>query len=349
MQLDLAAVNRLYQLLEPPAPSGFEAPAAAVWRQLCSEFAAAWEHNGNSYAGALARREDTPTVLIIGHIDEIGLQISYIDEEGFLYFKPIGGWDPTIFPGQRVAISGHCGVVYGVIGRRATHLMTQEEQDEKVRSKNLWIDVGATSREQVHALGIRIGEPAVIDADPMLLLNQRLVSRALDNRLGCFIAMEVLREYSANPGRVQLVVAATTGEETSHPLNGAASAVRYVKPDYGIAVDLTFASDHPDLEAKHIGERSLGSGPALCRGSVLSHGLLDEMESAGRATETPYTLEAVPGCTYTDADSLAGFADVCQVGLVGVPSRYMHTPNEMVSLWDVEHTITMLAELCRRL
>jgi len=350
--LSRSAVGRFESLLKAIGPSGYEAPAARIWREMAREFAdeVAADAAGNSLAFVNAASADAPTVLLSAHIDEIGLAVTHITDEGFIYVKEIGGWDPAVLVGQRITILGTRGAVPGVLTRRATHLMTHEEQEEAIYTKDLWVDIGAKSKGEVARLGVRIGDPIVIDAPPLHLPNRRLASRAIDNRTGAFVILEALRSYAASPGHARVVAAANTQEEFMGGSGGGALiAAKRVRPELAIVVDMTHANDHPDLDDQHLGDCALGAGPSIARGGVTSPRALELFEKAAKRLGIKYQLEAIGGQSGTDADAVAlgGFDRAVATALVSIPARYMHTPNEIVSSDDIATTIELIAEVCR--
>ena len=192
-----ANVDFLEKLLDAHGPSGFEVRPARVWRTEAEGFAdeVLTQVNGNSVASI--NPGGSPRVMMAGHIDEIGLQITHIDEQGYLYVAGIGGWDPQVLVGQRVVILGREGDVRGVIGKKPIHLIPPEEREKVTKVKSIWIDVGAADRASVVALGLRVGDPAVIDQGMLRLAGDRIASRAIDNRIGAFVVLEALRLLSS--------------------------------------------------------------------------------------------------------------------------------------------------------
>lgn len=344
-RLPAAALRRLESLLAAVAPSGFETPAARLWREMAAEFADGVSADAAGNSIAVVNPNGSPTIMLAGHIDEIGLIVTHIDEDGFLSFKEIGGWDPAVLVGQRVTIATDDGEVTGLIGRRATHLMTFEEQEGAIKAKDLWIDIGADDGDEAAAM-VAIGDGGVLDVAPVRLPNDRIASRALDNRVGAFVVLEALRRYAQTPGSARVVAVANTQEEILQA--GAAMVARQLEPEAAIVVDLTFASDHPDIDEGPIGERTIGSGPVFARGSMTSPVLFRRVRDAADELGIDYTIEAVAGKSGTDADAVAALGGVA-TGCASVPSRYMHTPNEMVSTRDVEALIRVLTEVARGL
>ena len=203
----------LESLLDAPGPSGFEVRPARVWRAEAETFAdsVTTDVSGNTFA--LMNPDGRPRVMMAGHIDEIGLQVTHIDEDGFLYVDGIGGWDPQVLVGQRVRILGRSGDVQGVVGKKAIHLIKDEERTKASEIRGLWVDVGVSSAEEAGALGLRVGDPLVIDAQMVRLAGDRVASRAVDNRIGVFVVLEALRLLSESSPKASAVAVATVQEE----------------------------------------------------------------------------------------------------------------------------------------
>ena len=341
-------ISFLERLLDAPGPSGFEARAARVWRREAEVFAESWaDVVGNSYAAL--RPDARPLVLLAGHIDEIGLQVTHADKSGLLYFGGIGGWDPQVLVGQRVRVLGARGDVPGVIGRKAIHLIEPKERDKAVKVKKLWIDVGAGSREELKELGLRVGDPAVLDAGMVMLAGDRVASRAIDNRVGSFIVLEALRLVAEGEGRAGVVAVATAQEEIGYSGGGARASAFGLSPDVALVVDVTHATDVPEVEKSEVGEHSLGGGPVLTRGSATHPVVFELLAELADDREIPYSIQAAPLRTGTDADAIHLARGGVPTGLVSVPNRYMHSPSEMVAVSDLIHTAELLAAFVERL
>jgi putative aminopeptidase FrvX len=340
----LSTPELLDKLLRAGAPSGYEGPAAEVWREAASFADVSVDGIGSTIARVGSA---SPLLAVVGHIDEIGLIVTHVDEKGFLWFAPVGGWDPQILVGQRVEVRGKGGLVPGVVGRKPIHLLEADQRKKVVELKGLHIDIGASDREEAEAL-IRVGDPVVIAAEPMPVLGDRLVSRAMDNRLGAYVALESLRRCAEGegPGGSFAAVAAVQ-EEIG--LFGARTAAFEVKPDIAIAVDVTHATDAPGVDEKEIGSHPLGSGPAIGRGSTLSPKVFELLVETAEAEGIEHSISASGRGTSTDADVLQISRSGIPTGLVSIPLRYMHSPVEMVDLRDVEATVELLAAFGSRL
>jgi putative aminopeptidase FrvX len=339
----------LKRLLDTPGPSGFETAPARVWREEVQTFAdqVTADVHGNSVA--VLNPKGTPRLMLAGHIDEIGLQITYVDDEGYLYFAGIGGWDPQVLVGQRVVIAGPNGPVGGVIGKQAVHLMKREDLDKVSKITDLWIDIGAGSRADAMER-VRIGDPAVLDAGVQEFPNGRIVSRSIDNRIGAYVVAEAVRLLARDrPRHTAVFAVATTREEIAWTGGGARTSAVGIDPQVALVVDVTHATDYPGAEKKRAGEHKLGGGPVLARGSAVSPVVFAMLGECAEQEKIPYSVQAAPHDTGTDADAIYNALRGIPTGLVSVPNRYMHSPNEMVAREDLERAARLLAAFARRL
>jgi putative aminopeptidase FrvX len=339
------SVAFLKQLLDTPGPSGFEARPAKVWRERARAFA---EVKGDVVGNSIAtvNGKGAPTVMLAGHVDEIGLIITYIDDDGYVYVSNIGGWDTQVLVGQRVLFLGRTGDVVGVVGRKPIHLIKPEERDKATKLTELWVDIGAASRAEAEGM-VAVGDAGVIDSRSVDFPNGRLVSRSIDNRIGAFVVLEALRRYAESPGAARVVAVATTQEEIAYHGGGALVGAVGVSPQAAIVVDVTFATDHPGVEKKEHGDHKLGSGPVLTRGSIISPVLFSLLRETAEREKIPFTVHAAGRDTSTDADAIHLARDGVATALVSVPNRYMHSPNETVSLEDLDRAAALIAATCR--
>ena len=341
----------LRNLLDAPGPSGFELAAARVWRTEAERVADSVDADVSGNSTAVLNRGGSPRVMLAGHIDEIGLIITHIDEEGFLYFDGIGGWDPQILLGQRVRILGSAGEVPGVIGTKPIHLMNPEEREKAIKMTDLWIDVGAAGRATALERGLRVGDPAVIGAQMLELGGDLIASRAIDNRIGAFVVLETLRILAQGEREFapEVAAVATVQEEIGRLGGGARASAYRLEPQVALVVDVTFATDAPRIEKKQNGEHRIGGGPVLGRGSVIHPLVVERLVAAAEAAGIPYSLQANGRGTNTDADGIHLSRSGVATGVISVPNRYMHSPNEVVSLSDLQSTARLLAEFVHRL
>jgi endoglucanase len=295
-ETDTSAVPQLLlNLLGAHGPSGYETDPAAVWLRAAGEFAqVSADVLGTPLARVPARHgasESPRRLLVMGHIDEIGLIVTHIDDDGYLWFAPVGGWDAQILVGQRVALATREGVVRGVVGKKPIHLLREDDRKKVAEIRDLHIDIGAADGEQARE-HVRIGDVAVIDADPVSLLGGRLVSRALDNRIGSFVALEAARLISeAGAAAWEVDAVAVAQEEIT--FGGSRTSTFSLEPDAAIVIDVTHATDAPGIEVKELGKHTLGSGPVITRGSTIHPWLFELLYDT--ATEEPTTEDALEG------------------------------------------------------
>lgn len=341
----------LKRLLDSPGPSGFETLPARVWRAEAEQVADRVDVDVQGNSLATLNPEGFPHVMLAGHIDEIGLMLTHVDDEGFLYFEGIGGWDAQVLVGQRVRILARGGDVVGVVGKKPIHLMKGDEKEKGIKLTDLWIDVGVRSRAEAEERGIRVGDPAVIDARLVELGNGLIASRSVDNRIGAFVVLEALRllRESGSPHAARVTAVATTQEEIGFTGGGARASAYALDPQVALVVDVSFATDAPGLEKKELGEHKLGGGPILARGSA-THALVFERLAETAAEEgIPFTIQASPKYTSTDADAIFLSRAGVATAVISIPNRYMHSPNEIVSLDDLEAAARLIAAFIRRL
>ena len=319
-----------------------------MWREAAEEFAD--EVTTDKLGTTVARvngRGDSPLMVVVGHIDEIALLVSHVTDKGFLHVVQSGGWDAQVLVGQRVEVLTREDVVPGVVGRKPPHLTDPEERKKAVELKKLHVDIGAKDGDEARSL-VRPGDQVVIAAEPLDLPNGRVASRALDNRLGVFVAIEVARRVTQAGGGGGPVagVAAVQEEIGAH---GARVMAYGLEPDLAVVVDVTHASDAPGVDPGELGEHGLGSGPVITRGAVVNRAVNDLLDEVAAAEGIECSTEASGRSTGTDADTVHLSRTGVPTAVVSIPLRYMHSPVEMVDLADVEATIKLLTALALRL
>jgi endoglucanase len=344
----MAIPELLAELLNAPGPSGHETRPAQAWRDWCATFATEVDvdHVGSSWA-RLAGNAGGPTLIVVGHIDEIGVHVTHIDDDGFLRFSLVGGWDPIVLVGQRIVLDTRSGPVIGVIARKAIHLLDEDERKSVPKPKDLHIDIGAASGEDARSR-VRIGDVGVIDGGPIELPGGRIVSRSLDNRVGCYVAAraaQLVAQSGGSPG--DFLALAVVQEETS--FGGARTSAFRHDPDVAIAVDVTHATDQPGIELGEMTRHPFRSGPVLARGTTLNPRVFELLHDAAEREDIPFTVESLGRSTATDADAIHISRAGVPTGLVSVPLRYMHSPVEMVALEDVEASAQLIAAFARDL
>jgi len=331
------------RLLDAPGPSGYEAAATAIWRAAADGFAArTWaDVHGNNFAEI--NPDASLTVMLAGHADEIGLMVNHIDEDGFVWVVGVGGWDPQVLVGQRVDVLTSDGLVSGVVGRRAVHMIKGDDKTTAVKLKDLWIDIGAGSADEA-AARVAIGDVAVIRSDPIDLGNDLVAARSIDNRVGAIVVLEALRRAAGRGCSVHVVAVATVQEEIGYVAGGGARTGAFgLSPRAGIVVDVTHATDHPTVDKKEHGDIRVGRGPVLARGAAINQTVHTGLVSAAHDEGLEFQIQAVPAMTGTDADAVRMSRAGVAVGLVSVPNRYMHSPNQLVSVRDVDQSADLIA------
>jgi endoglucanase len=316
-----------------------------VWAREATGFAdeVTSDQHGNVYAWV--NRGGKPRVMLAGHLDEIGLMVSHIDEKGFIYFSTIGGWDSQILQGQRVCIQSGSRRVSGVIGKKPIHRMKPEERKKVVQVDDMWIDIGARSGKDARRY-VSIGDPVVMAYKPEELKNDFMVSRAMDDKAGAFVILEAARLLARRKINAEVVAVATVQEEVG--LRGAVTSTYTVDPDVGIAVDLTFASDFPSMDHKS-GKIEMGQGAVVPRGPNINPVLFDLLAETARKNRIKYQVEPAPRGTGTDANRIQLTRAGVATAIVSIPNRYMHSPCEMVHRRDLDAAVRLIAAAVARM
>src|SRR3990172_8285819 len=331
----------LKALQETPSPSGFEQPVQRIVRKRMKRFAGSIETDvhGNVIVGL--NPKGAPRVMLAGHCDQIGLMANYIDENGYVFVLAIGGIDPTVLPGSRVVVHTKHGPIDAVIGRKPIHVLKPEERVLKVELRELWVDIGAKNKKETEQI-VSIGDPITFRLEMVHLGNDLVTSPAFDNKCGTFVVMEALRLCSIKRIKCALFAVSTVQEEVG--LRGARTSCYGVDPQVGIAVDVTHATDYPDIDKRMNGDIKIGSGPTISTGANINPLLEALLVKTAKARKIPIQMEAAPGGTGTDANAIQLSRSGVATALVSIPNRYMHTPVEIVSLSDLEAAAKLIAE-----
>jgi len=335
----------LRALVEAGGPSGYEQPVQAVFRRQAEGYGARVRIDVLGNAIATLNEGGSPRVMLAGHADEIGFLVRYINEQGFIFFAPVGGWDPEIAVGQRVTVHSANGPLAGVIGKRAVHLMDQEDRKKKSEIEKLWIDIGANGRAAAEEL-VAIGDPITVRVPLERLQGELVTAKSFDNRMAVWVCAETLRLLAGTSFAAGVYSVSTVQEEIG--LRGAKTSSFGVNPQVGIALDVCHATDYPEADRRKVGDIRLGRGPVLSRGANINPRVFELLRLAAREEEIPVQIQAAPAGTGTDANAMqlnqAGMA----TGLVSVALRYMHSPCETLSLADLENAARLCAAFIRR-
>ncbi len=334
------ALDFLRRLLETPSPSGYEQQIQQVVRDYVAPFAdkTTTDVHGNLI---VSRNSDAPLrVMLAGHCDQIGFVVQYLDDQGFLYLQPIGGWDPIVLVGQRLTVWSTGGPVSGVIARKPIHLLSDEERKQTPKLKDLWLDVGCRTKEEVSGL-VRVGDPVTLVLGYREMRNNLASAPGMDNKTGLWVAIEALRRTAPQKLNCAFFAVSTVQEEIG--LRGAITSTYGVHPHVGIAIDVTHATDCPTIDKKQEGDLALGRGPVVFRGPNMNPRVVERLLETAASRELPVQMAASGRATPNDANTIQVSRGGVATGLVSIPNRYMHSPVEMISLDDIDRAADLLA------
>lgn len=333
--------NFLKTIQETPSPSGFEQPVQRIVRRRMKPFASSIQTDIHGNQIVALNPKGQPRIMLAGHCDQIGMLTRYIDDNGFIFFAPIGGLDPSTIVGTRVVVHSKHGPIDGVIGRKPVHLMKPDERGAKIEIRELWVDIGAKNRRETEQV-VGVGDPITFKLEMVALGRDLVTSPAFDNKCGTFIVMEALRLCAGRKLSAALFAVSTVQEEVG--LRGAKTACYGVDPSVGIAVDVTHATDYPDIDKRMNGDIKLGGGPTITVGANSNPKLAALLAKIAKGKRISYQNEAHPGGTGTDANVIQLTRSGVATALIGIPNRYMHTAVEVVSLSDLEAAAKLIAE-----
>ncbi len=331
----------LKALLLAPSPSGYEQPAQAVVRSYVQAFAdqVTTDVHGNVI---VAKNPGAPVrVLLAGHCDQIGLVVTYIDDKGYLYSKPIGGWDPQQLIGQRMTVWTQNGPIPAVIARKPIHLLKEEERNKVVKLEEMWLDIGANDKEEASGL-VAIGDPVTLELGYQELRNGLANAPGMDNSTGVWVVIEALRRAAQQPLNCAIYAVSTVQEEIG--LRGAQTSTFGIDPHIGIAVDVTHASDCPTMDQRQQGDIRLGGGPVIERGPNVNPKLFTRLVETAKGKAIGHQLAAHNRGTGTDANAIQLVRAGVVTGLISIPNRYMHSAVETIALDDLDRSADLLAE-----
>jgi endoglucanase len=333
----------LKNLLLTPSPSGFERPVQEIVRAWARPHADEVRTDRHGNVIAVLHPGGQPRIMLAGHCDQIGLMVQHVDDNGYLYVQPIGGWDMQILLGQNLTVWTREGPVAGVVARRAPHLLTSEERNKVPQFTDIWIDIGARDKKEADALVVP-GDPVTLALGYRELRNRMVSAPGLDDKVGVWTVMEALRLLRGRPLQAAIYCVSTVQEEIG--LRGATTSAYGIHPTVGVAVDVCHATDTPGNDKKQLGDVRLSAGPAVFRGANINPRVFEALERTARAHEIPIQVRGSPRATGTDANVMQLSRDGVATGLVGIPNRYMHSPVEVVCLDDLERAARLLAEFC---
>jgi len=338
-----ASAKKFFQeILETPSPSGYEQPVQEIVRSYVGQFADEVRTDLHGNVIACCNPGADLRVMFAGHADQIGLLVTYINEKGFIYTNTIGGWDPQQLIGQRMTIYTESGPIPAVIARKPIHLLDQEERKQVVKTKDLWLDIGAKDQDEAAEV-VRIGDPVTLELGYQEMRNNLANSPGMDDKTGLWVCVEAARRAKERGGlNVSLYAVATVQEEIG--LRGATTSAHGVDPHVGIAVDVTHATDCPTIDKNQEGDIRLGGGPVIYRGPNMNPVVVERLRTAGEAADIDCQWGAIGRGTGTDANAIQLTREGVAAGLVSVPNRYMHSAVEMISLEDLDQSADLLAQ-----
>lgn len=334
----------LGKLLNTPSPPGYEARGQRVWLDYVTQYAEETFTDAYGNAVAVLNKGGSPRVMLAGHADEIAMTVNYIDPEGYVYVRKLGGIDPAIMKAQRITIHNKRGAVEGVVGNLAPHLTKGEGDRKQPKMEDLFIDIGVKNRKEAEGL-IQVGDPVTLVDEFELLRNDLAVARAFDNRIGTFSVAEALRLLSEQKKRkihAEVCAVSNTMEEVG--ALGARQIAYTLKPDVAIVVDVTHATDYPGVSKIKHGDIKLGEGPALTHGGPCHPQVVTRLEEIAAKKRIKIQHETVSSTSGTDADVIFWTRGGIPSALLSLPNRYMHSPVELVSLKDLKQIPELMAE-----
>jgi len=335
-------LNFLKSLCETPTPTGYETAGQNIVADYVKPFAdrVAVDCHGN--LRAVINEGANIRVMLDAHCDEIALMVQHIDDKGFIFVQPIGGVNVQLLPGERVVFHTSAGAVRGVFGRKAIHLMNERERSSGVSDiTDLWVDIGSSSKAETEEV-LPLGSIGIVESGWRELRNGLVSCRAFDDRCGVYVVMEALRLLKERNLSVEVNAVSSTQEEVG--LLGATTAAFGIDPHYGIAVDVTFASDDPGGEPKKTSVIKLGGGPVLGIGPTYDAGLCATIKNAATSSSTPLQIQPRNRGNSTDAFAIRHTRAGVRVAMVSIPLRYMHSAVETISLYDLEKSATLIAD-----
>jgi putative aminopeptidase FrvX len=332
----------LRRLLNTPSPSGHEARGQRVWLDYVESFADETFSDAYGNCVAVLNKGGAPRIMLAGHADEIALTVNFINKEGYIFVRRLGGVDPAITKAQRVVIHSRQGPVKGVVGNVAPHLSKADKERRTPEIHDLFIDIGVSSRKEAEQL-VRVGDPITLADEFDILRGDVAVARAFDNRIGTFAVAEALRLLSEEVGRLKPEICAVSNIMEEVGLFGARQIAYSLQPDLALVVDVTHATDYPTVSQTQHGDIHMGKGPTLTHGGCNHAEIVARLERVADRQKISLQHEAASNSTGTDTDAIFWTRGGIPSALISLPNRYMHSPVELVSLKDLEQIPKLMA------
>jgi putative aminopeptidase FrvX len=336
------SLSFLKMLVNTPSPVGYETRGQRAWLDYVGPFADETFSDAYGNCVAVLNKGGSPRLMLAAHADEIAMAVNYINEEGYIYVRKMGGVDAAITKAQRVVIHTRSGPVKGVVGNVAPHLMKEDKDHKPPKIHDLFIDIGVSSRKEAEKL-VRIGDPITLTDEFDLLRNNLVVARAFDIRIGTFAVAEALRLLKESPTKLKAEVCAVSNVQEEVGLLGARQIAYSLKPDVALVVDVTHATDYPTVNKAQHGDTKVGYGPTITHGGCNHPEVVARLEAVAKTRKIPLQHEAMSSTSGTDTDAIFWTRGGIASALISLPNRYMHSPVEVVSLGDLEQIPELLA------
>jgi endoglucanase len=343
-----ASLKFLRTLVNTPSPTGHETRGQRVWMDYVKPLADEVYSDAYGNCVAVLNKGGSPRLMLAAHADEIAMAVNYITDEGFIYVRRMGGVDAAITRAQRVTIHTRSGPVKAVVGNVAPHLMKEDKDPKPPKIHDLFLDIGAGTREEAEKL-VRIGDPITLVDEFDVLRGDLAVARAFDNRIGTFAVAEALRLLGESAGKLAAEVCAVSNVQEEVGLLGARQIAYSLHPQIALVVDVTHATDYPNVSKVQHGDVKVGKGPALTHGGCNHPLVVERLEAVAAAQKIPLQHEAMSATSGTDTDVIFWTRGGIASALISLPDRYMHSPVEVVSLADLEKIPELLAAFARSL
>jgi len=339
------SVQFLQTLVNTPSPSGHEVRGQRVWLNYVSKWADETYTDAYGNAVAVLNKGGSPRVMLAGHADEIGMTVNFINKDGFIYVRKLGGVDPAIVRAQRVSIHTKKGPIRGVVGNVAPHLTKQEGERKPPKIEDLFIDIGVSSKREAERL-VQIGDPITLVDEFEFLRGDLAIGRAFDNKIGTFSVAETLRLLSSRKGELKAEISAVSNIMEEVGLLGARQIAYSLKPDCAVVVDVTHSTDYPTINVQQHGDIRMGKGPTITRGGCNHPEVVGRLEKVAKQEKIKLQFEAMSATSGTDTDVIFWTRGGIPSALVSLPNRYMHSPVEMINLNDLEKIPQLLSAFC---
>ena len=336
----------LKTLVNTPSPVGHETRGQRVWLDYAKQFAEETFSDAYGNCVAVLNKGGGPRIMLAGHADEIAMAVNYIDDNGYIYVRRVGGIDAAIMKAQRVTIHTRGGPVKGVVGNVAPHLTKQEGDPKPPKIHEIFVDIGVSSRKDAEKL-VRVGDPMTLVDEFDILRGDLAVARAFDNRIGTFAVIEALRLLKESKVKLNAEICAVSNVQEEVGLLGARQIAYSLKPDIALVVDVTHATDYPTVSKAQHGDVRIGSGPAITHGGCNHPEVVARLEEVAAKKKIPLQHEAMSATSGTDTDVIFWTRGGIASALISLPNRYMHSPVEVVSLTDLEKIPELMAGFCQ--